>query len=107
VGAVQSHPAIEWLVSRLGELPSVERVVLFGSRARGDAGPRSDIDLAIDAPGASPELWQRMLDLADEAPTLLRIDIVRIDRVSPAMQSEIIRDGVVLFAQPARTAKPA
>jgi hypothetical protein len=48
-----------------------------------------------------------MLDLADEAPTLLRIDIVRIDRVSPAMQSEIIRDGVVLFAQPARTTKPA
>ena len=39
------------LVSRLGAEPSVHRVILFGSRARGDARPRSDVDLAVDAPG--------------------------------------------------------
>lgn len=34
------------LVSALVE-PEVERILLFGSRARGDAGPHSDLDLLI------------------------------------------------------------
>lgn len=30
--------------------PSIEKVILFGSRARGDFADRSDIDLMIKAP---------------------------------------------------------
>lgn len=37
----------------LKDLPYVEKVLLFGSRARGTAQERSDIDLAIVSPRAS------------------------------------------------------
>ncbi|GAX88760.1 nucleotidyltransferase family protein [Effusibacillus lacus] len=30
--------------------PAVQKAILFGSRARGDCNPRSDIDLSIEAP---------------------------------------------------------
>ncbi|MBQ7263703.1 MAG: nucleotidyltransferase substrate binding protein [Synergistaceae bacterium] len=38
-------------VRRIAEAHGVERVVLFGSRARGMNGPRSDVDLAVWGPG--------------------------------------------------------
>ena len=45
------------LARRLALHPAVERVWLFGSRARGDNFPRSDIDLAIEAPGIDRDDW--------------------------------------------------
>ena len=47
--------------------PRVERVVLFGSRARGDAGPDSDYDVAVFLrdyqPGTTTDLY-RLADLS-------------------------------------------
>ena len=41
--------------------PTVDQVILFGSRARGDAKPRSDIDLAVACPKASAKDWLTIL----------------------------------------------
>ena len=73
------HRAIAWLVSALAGIPSVRQVILFGSRARGDHGPRSDIDLAVDAPAATLADRARMAELVEDAPALVRIDLVRLD----------------------------
>ena len=96
---VQLHPAIPDLVQQLSEEPSVQRVLLFGSRARGTARDRSDIDLAIDAPCASEQEWDRIAVAVDEAETLLRIDLIRLDEASGDFREEIEREGVVLFAR--------
>ena len=48
------HPAIVKLVERFQQVPSVEGVLLFGSRARGDAHPRSDVDLAVESSSITP-----------------------------------------------------
>jgi predicted nucleotidyltransferase len=95
-------PAPEYLVAeRLMPFPEVERIVLFGSRARGDAMPRSDIDLAVACPRADPKVWSDIAEAAEEAPTLLRIDLVRMDTAPPELLAEIARDGRVLY-EPAR-----
>jgi hypothetical protein len=46
---VGADPAIVRAVQRLREKTGVpiERAILFGSRARGDAGPHSDVDLLL------------------------------------------------------------
>lgn len=90
------HPAVAWLTDRLAAIPSVERVVLFGSRAREDHGPRSDIDLAVEAPEASTEDRARMVELVEDAPTLLAIDLVRLDTAEPALRAAVAREGIVL-----------
>jgi uncharacterized protein len=90
------HPAVAWLTDRLAAIPSVERVVLFGSRARGDHGPRPDIDLAVEAPEASTEDRARMVELVEDAPTLLAIDLVRLDTAEPALRAAVAREGSVL-----------
>ncbi len=68
--------------TKLTALPFVKSIYLFGSRARGDARPKSDIDLAVNCPGASFLQWQDVLDIVEDADTLLGIDIVRYDELS-------------------------
>ena len=41
------------LVRLFEQAPSLEQVLLFGSRARGDFRKESDIDLAVDGPDMS------------------------------------------------------
>lgn len=45
------EPAIREMVRRLVERFHPEKVILFGSHARGDAGPDSDVDLLVVLPG--------------------------------------------------------
>lgn len=69
-------------LKKLATLPFVEAIYLYGSRARKDHDPRSDIDLAISCPKASAEDWVKLLDIIDNADTLLKIDCVRFDQLS-------------------------
>lgn len=89
--------AVARLVSRLSEEPCVRRVVLFGSRARGDAGPRSDVDLAVEAPGASARDWLRLADLAEDADTLLAIDLIRLEHAPAHLRERISAEGRELY----------
>ena len=58
------------------------RVFLFGSRAAGSAGERSDIDIGIEGPAPVPHsALAAIRDELDQAPTLYTIDIVDFTRV--------------------------
>lgn len=50
------------MVRRLVEAVGPDRVIMFGSRARGEAGKDSDVDLMIVAPSDLPA-WQRTMPL--------------------------------------------
>ncbi|MDF2782150.1 MAG: nucleotidyltransferase protein [Geminicoccaceae bacterium] len=85
------------LARRLARPPAVGRVWLFGSRARGDHFERSDIDLAIEAPSMNDSDWVRIkLDFEDEAPTLLLIDLVRIEDAPEHLREQIRDEGIMI-----------
>ena len=90
-------PIIQQIADELGRIPSVENVILFGSRARGNNWERSDIDLAVICPDASWSDWAKMTDVIDEAPTLLKIDLVRFHDASESLQEEILLEGVPVY----------
>ena len=77
--------------------PEVAKVIVFGSRARGDADERSDIDLAIVSPTATPRQWLDIVFALEEMDTLLSIDVVRWVEASPALKARIIAEGKVLY----------
>lgn len=79
--------------------PEVKQVILFGSRARGDAEPRSDIDIAVSCPSVTPARWNVIEEEVQEAETLLKIDLVRLEEASPPLRQEILKTGRVLYEQ--------
>ena len=86
-------------VKKLGSLAFVEKIILFGSRARGDGRDRSDIDLAIICELATDQDWLKVLDIVEDADTLLKIDCVRLDTLpaSSELKKNIIQDGEILY----------
>lgn len=93
-------PIVPQLLARLST-ENIQRIFLYGSRARGDAGPRSDIDLAIDAPSLSETEWNAIYDAVEQADTLYKIDCVWLQKASAPLQQNILRDGKVLYERPA------
>ena len=73
----------------------VTRVRVFGSMARGDAGPQSDIDLLIDV-GAEPSPWFPGGFVADLEELLGR----RVQVVTEHGLDALLRDRVLQEAEP-------
>jgi predicted nucleotidyltransferase len=91
-------PAIARLVARAKGDPGVLAVILFGSRARGDASAASDYDvcLVLAAPSRSDlEAGQKRLDYL----ALGDLDVVLFHQLPLHVRSRVLRDGRVLFAR--------
>lgn len=81
-------------ISGLARQCNLDRVILFGSRARDDNRERSDIDLAIQ--GGDTVAFAAGAD--EDIPTLLMFDVVDLDKpVQPELLEEIRKDGVVIY----------
>lgn len=72
----------------------VERLVLFGSRARGTHSERSDIDFAVYG-GDFDAFYFRV---QEETESLLEFDLIDMHRkVSPSLLEEIEREGIEIY----------
>ena len=83
-------------LAALAKRYGAKRLVLFGSRARGDNRYNSDIDLAVYGMPEDnrAEFWMN----CEELPTLLKFDIVHIkDDMDPQFLANIQKDGVELM----------
>lgn len=91
---------IEELISFLKKYDSIDKVVLFGSRARGDNNERSDYDIAIY--GQVPPLEQAEIRYycSEVLRTLHKIDLVFVSKNTYAKLIESIEtEGTVLYGQ--------
>lgn len=71
-------------------------LVLFGSRARGDHSPKSDIDLAI----FGGDYLGFALDADEATSTLLSFDFVDADGLrNDELRTRIAQEGVVLYEE--------
>ena len=102
----RNDPILRSFRDALAELygPALDRVVLFGSRARGDAGPDSDYDLAVFLKRIDDRRaeWNRLADLRLRfldagGPFFEAIPFRASDYEKPTpLMQEIRRDGLTL-----------
>lgn len=73
---------------------NIDKVRLFGSRARGDFKRTSDIDLAV----TGGDFERFALDVDEETQTLLEFDIVNLDsEMQDELRESIFREGKILY----------
>lgn len=81
-------------IIELAQKYNVEKVILFGSRARGDFKERSDIDLAFKGGNGS----YFAVDVDEETSTLLKFDIIDLDKpIRNELIDSINKEGIVLY----------
>ncbi len=83
---------IDTLHRALSGREDVRLALLFGSRARGCAGSRSDADLAVEAPGV--DLWTLAADLSQAAG--LEVDVVDLREAGYPLLKAVLRDGLLV-----------
>ncbi len=78
----------------LAQKHAIEKVILFGSRARGDYHRASDIDLAV----CGGNVTNFALDVEEQTSTLLTYDVVDMDKKHQAGFVESIeKEGKILY----------
>lgn len=77
------------------EVASIRKVYLFGSRARGDYKPRSDIDLAIEGERLPVGIKTRLRHVSG----LYKLDIVYLSEedIEQDLLREIENEGIVIY----------
>ena len=83
----------------LTNLPFIQQIWLFGSRARGDHQERADLDLAILCNNPSFENWLKISSIIDSADTLLKIDCVKLNELpdTSTLKAAIMQQGIKLY----------
>ena len=85
-------------IQELKNLKFIEKIYLYGSRAKGNNSERSDIDLAISCPQATDHEWLQVSEIIENADTLLKIDFLRLDEIRETnkIKENILREGIIL-----------
>ncbi len=88
--------AIRQVMAEYGE---IQRVLVFGSRAKGTFRAGSDIDLAVFAPHMnSSQFTQLWLDLND-LPLVFKLDVLHWDVLAnPHLKDKIVQEGRMLYS---------
>jgi predicted nucleotidyltransferase len=83
-------------ICTLAQKYHVKKVILFGSRARGDFKRTSDIDIAVD--GGDFERFA--LDVDEETSTLLEFDIIDLRRnIQEELRKSIDMEGQIIYEE--------
>jgi len=93
--------------------PEVQSVILFGSVARGQATPRSDIDILVITPNSGEERFNELMNAVDRLAAevsgrhpaklvpivMMTKDFEKSIKDKKRFAADILKDGIVLFGQ--------
>lgn len=87
----------------LKRFADVDEAILFGSRAKGNYQPGSDVDLALKGQALSPTIARISGCLNDESPLPYRFDIIDYHGLTnDELREHIDRVGVIVYRRELR-----
>jgi uncharacterized protein len=84
----------ENLIGYFEENEKIQKVILFGSRAKGNENYNSDIDLCIHCLGAGRGT---IVEKINYIVGIYSCDIVFLDSLNEEISKQISRDGIVIY----------
>ena len=93
-----SERALKLLRDLFATQPELRRAVVYGSRAKGNFRPGSDIDIVLDAPDLSFQAYQRLCAAVDDLNLPWGIDLSLTSHIdNPKLLDHISRVGKPLW----------
>lgn len=94
-------------------IQEVQSIILFGSTARGQATPRSDIDILVLVPNSEEGQFKKLMDTIDKLATevsgrhpvklapvvMMTKDFEQSVKDKRRFTTDVLQDGIVLFGQ--------
>jgi predicted nucleotidyltransferase len=107
--AMDNEALYKEIVDRIVPLAKPYKIIIFGSRARGDAGARSDVDVLLVQPSTLPRhrragpLYAALADLPVEVDVLVYTpdEVLEWQDVPQAFVTTACREGMVIYEKPA------
>ena len=103
-GTVPDQPTLEEVVRRIVEVARPEKIILFGSGARGEMGPHSDLDLLIvkdgvDALDLMGRIYRNLrgVGAAVDAIVVSPRDVERYRNSHALIIKPALREGTVIY----------
>jgi hypothetical protein len=96
LGAKRLSP--EWVRKEIAKIlrkHGIRRAGIFGSLARGESKPESDIDVLVDTKGTNMSALQ-YIGMAQELEDAIgrKVDLVKYDLIKPRLKERILREEV-------------
>jgi predicted nucleotidyltransferase len=96
IGGVPAREDVEAALRSITQAePDVLAAYLFGSTARGNAGPLSDIDVAVLLGDAArrEDVRGRLTDALSRRLRFSRVDVIDLERAPVPLRYQVLRDG--------------
>ncbi len=94
-----STESTDWILRVLKVFPEIEEAIIFGSRAKGNSKPGSDIDIAVKGHFPEYTFTERIRNMLQEGLLLpYFFDVVDYDHISDlALKEHIDRVGKIFY----------
>ena len=94
-----SEKTIKMVNDFFSSIPQVEKVIIFGSRARGNYKPGSDIDFALSG-NFDDKLIRHISGALEELSTPYKFDVIDYSNIdNPDLKENIDKTGVVFYTK--------
>lgn len=91
-------PILKKIVEQVLQHCNPKKIVLFGSRARGDYREKSDYDISVS--GINESNYAEVLNAIDDNDyTLRKIDLLKYENLNEEYQNSVNTEGITLYEQ--------
>lgn len=91
---------INYIIKQVQTIGEIEKVSIFGSRAKGTYRENSDVDIVVYGTNINKSLLYKLYELLEEnAPYPFFVDIVNYESADEILKKEIDLNNVVLYVR--------
>ncbi|MBY8981290.1 MAG: nucleotidyltransferase family protein [Candidatus Lokiarchaeota archaeon] len=75
----------------------IKRILVFGSHARNEATPTSDLDLIVDFPEGTSLLDHVGIEIELSEALNMKIDLLSRNGISPYIKNHVLKEAIVIY----------
>ncbi len=75
----------------------IKRILVFGSYARNEATPKSDLDLIVDFPEGTSLLDHVGIEIELSEALNMKIDLLSQNGISPYIKDHVLKEAIVIY----------